>query len=133
MQQSDKGRALSYFPQGKLSLPPKTLVVFQSFNYSTGKKGITFSLKIMFGDLKIDAMHYLVVSSSPPHMHMPAGVSTRALFRDLQEHVHRKVMEIDFFAPWILTHGLIEGELLLFIIIAKTSFNYVCVVCPLQK
>ncbi|XP_064397214.1 dehydrogenase/reductase SDR family member 7-like isoform X2 [Halichondria panicea] len=37
-----------------------------------------------------------------------AGVSTRALFRDLQEHVHRKVMEIDFFAPWILTHGLIE-------------------------
>lgn len=38
-----------------------------------------------------------------------AGVSTRALFVDIEEHVHRKVMEVDFFAPWILTHGLIKG------------------------
>lgn len=44
-----------------------------------------------------------------------AGVSTRALFRDIQEAVHRKVMEIDFFAPWILTHGLIESKIINFI------------------
>ncbi len=44
------------------------------------------------------------------HTHTLTGVSTRALFRDLHEAVHRKVMEIDFFAPWILTHGLIESE-----------------------
>ena len=31
---------------------------------------------------------------------------------DIQEHVHRKVMEIDFFAPWILTHGVIDGKYL---------------------
>ena len=40
------------------------------------------------------------------------GVSTRALFVDIQEHVHRRVMEIDFFAPWILTHGVIDGTTL---------------------
>ena len=37
------------------------------------------------------------------------GVSTRSLFVEIQEHVHRKVMQLDFFAPWILTHGLIKG------------------------
>ena len=38
------------------------------------------------------------------------GVSTRALFVDIQEQVHRKVMELDFFAPWILSHGVIHGK-----------------------
>ena len=38
-----------------------------------------------------------------------SGVSTRSMFVDVQEHVARQVMEVNYFAPWILTHDLIKG------------------------
>ncbi len=40
---------------------------------------------------------------------MVTGVSTRAFFLDVQEQVHRKVMEVDFFSAWILTHDTLPG------------------------
>ena len=42
------------------------------------------------------------------HFMLP-GMTTRAKFLEVQEHMHRKVMEVDFFAPWILTHDCIKG------------------------
>ena len=29
---------------------------------------------------------------------------------DMQESTHRKLMEVDLFAPWILTHDVLPGE-----------------------
>ncbi|XP_064401444.1 dehydrogenase/reductase SDR family member 7-like isoform X2 [Halichondria panicea] len=40
-----------------------------------------------------------------------AGVSTRSLFIDMQEPTHRRLMEVDLFAPWILTHDVLPGML----------------------
>ncbi|XP_064401242.1 dehydrogenase/reductase SDR family member 7-like isoform X2 [Halichondria panicea] len=40
-----------------------------------------------------------------------AGVSTRSSFIDMQEPTHRRLMELDLFAPWILTHGVLSGML----------------------
>ena len=37
------------------------------------------------------------------------GVSTRSLFIDMQEPTHRRLMEVDLFAPWILTHDVLPG------------------------
>ena len=42
-------------------------------------------------------------------MYHCSGVATRSKFLEFEEHVHRKVMEVDFFAPWILTHDVIKG------------------------
>lgn len=42
----------------------------------------------------------------------PSGISSKVVLVDMQEHVHRKVMEVDFFAPWILTHDCIKGIIL---------------------
>ena len=40
-----------------------------------------------------------------------SGVSTRgACLVDMQESTHRKLMEVDLFAPWILTHDVLPGE-----------------------
>ena len=33
----------------------------------------------------------------------------RSLFVDLKEEVHRRIMEINLFAPWILTHDTLPG------------------------
>ena len=41
---------------------------------------------------------------------MCVGVSTRAMFLEVQEQVHRKVMEVDFFSAWILTHDTLPGK-----------------------
>ena len=38
------------------------------------------------------------------------GVSTRSFFVDIKEEVHRKVMELNFFAPWMLTHDAVKGS-----------------------
>ena len=39
-----------------------------------------------------------------------SGVAARGLFVNVQEHVQRKAMELNFFAPWILTHHVIKGR-----------------------
>ena len=44
---------------------------------------------------------------------LPSGVSTRRVLLtdpEMQESTHRRVMEIDLFAPWILTHDVLPGE-----------------------
>ncbi|XP_064384674.1 dehydrogenase/reductase SDR family member 7-like [Halichondria panicea] len=40
-----------------------------------------------------------------------AGVSARSNFIDMQEPTHRHIMEVDLFAPWILTHDVLPGML----------------------
>jgi len=32
------------------------------------------------------------------------------MFLEVQEQVHRKVMEVDFFSAWILTHDTLPGK-----------------------
>ena len=56
------------------------------------------------------------------------GVSTRALFVDIQEHVHRKVMELDFFAPWILSHGLIHGIYMCYVCTCTLDYKHTYIV-----
>ncbi len=41
---------------------------------------------------------------------MYVGLATHAKFTETNEDVHRKVMEVDFFAPWILTQDCIGGD-----------------------
>ena len=38
------------------------------------------------------------------------GVSTRSTFIENNEVVHRQVMELNLFAPWILTHDVLPGK-----------------------
>ncbi len=44
-----------------------------------------------------------------PSFHFKLGVSTRSSFIDMQEPTHRRLMEVDLFAPWILTHAVLPG------------------------
>jgi hypothetical protein len=37
------------------------------------------------------------------------GVSTRSIFIEINEAIHRQVMELNLFAPWILTHDVLPG------------------------
>ena len=39
------------------------------------------------------------------------GVSTRSTFIENNEAVHRQVMELNLFAPWILTHDVLPGKM----------------------
>ncbi len=34
----------------------------------------------------------------------------RSQFSDMQESTHRHLMEVDLFAPWILTHDVLPGK-----------------------
>ena len=52
-----------------------------------------------------------MVGQGLPLAGLHSGVSTRgACLVDMQESTHRKLMEVDLFAPWILTHDVLPGE-----------------------
>ena len=39
-------------------------------------------------------------------------MSTRSSLIDMQESTHRRLLEIDLFAPWILSHDVLPGTVL---------------------
>ena len=57
---------------------------------------------------------------------MILGVSTRSSFIENNESVHRQVMELNLFAPWILTHGVLPGTYMCIDVIVHL---HACIVC----
>lgn len=44
------------------------------------------------------------------HVSMHVGVSMRAMFMDMDESVDRRVMQVNYFAPRVLTKAVLPGN-----------------------